>query len=48
MEDFNLGQGLEDMRDPDLGQRAVGSDLVKESYGPTRLKGPGRGAWTAT
>lgn len=32
MEDFDLGEGLKDMREYDLAQGAIGSYLVKKSY----------------
>lgn len=32
MEDFDLDQGVEDMKDFNFGQGALGLNLVKESY----------------
>lgn len=38
MKYFDLDQGVDDMRDSDLGQVAIGSDLVKKLCAPTRLE----------
>lgn len=51
MEDFDLDQGVEDMKDFNFGQGALGLNLVKESYefrhGLRSLR-LGHGAWAST